>query len=104
MWWRGEDLNLRPSGYGPDELPDSSTPRPTRQVSTRLQAGSPLRAQLAADPSAKRHAARHRGARGGGRGGARRRGRGAPRGLLELLDDAPERIDVRLVLTEVARL
>src|SRR5262249_32795070 len=25
-WWRGEDLNLRPSGYEPDELPDCSTP------------------------------------------------------------------------------
>ena len=23
--WRGEDLNLRPSGYEPDELPDCST-------------------------------------------------------------------------------
>ena len=24
---RGKDLNLRPSGYEPDELPDCSTPR-----------------------------------------------------------------------------
>jgi hypothetical protein len=24
---RGQDLNLRPPGYGPDELPDCSTPR-----------------------------------------------------------------------------
>ncbi len=26
---RGQDLNLRPSGYEPDELPDCSTPRHT---------------------------------------------------------------------------
>jgi hypothetical protein len=25
--WRGQDLNLRPSGYEPDELPDCSTPQ-----------------------------------------------------------------------------
>ena len=28
IWLRGPDLNRRPSGYEPDELPSCSTPRP----------------------------------------------------------------------------
>ncbi len=29
IWLRGPDLNQRPSGYEPDELPGCSTPRST---------------------------------------------------------------------------
>ncbi len=31
-WWRGGDLNSRPSGYEPDELPGCSTPRSDHQL------------------------------------------------------------------------
>ena len=43
-WLRGPDLNQRPSGYEPDELPSCSTPRPifnkrkqTRYLLSRLR-------------------------------------------------------------------
>ena len=44
MEWNGltdrtEDLNLRPSGYEPDELPDCSTPRQDR-IHTGFAAGA----------------------------------------------------------------
>jgi hypothetical protein len=31
IWLRGRDLNPRPLGYDPNELPDCSTPRQQRQ-------------------------------------------------------------------------
>ncbi len=37
-WLRGPDLNRRPSGYEPDELPSCSTPRPNCTATTRGRA------------------------------------------------------------------
>ena len=40
-WWRGWDLNPRPSGYEPDELPDCSTPQRARYSQLSRVAMSP---------------------------------------------------------------
>jgi hypothetical protein len=37
MGLRGQDLNLRPSGYEPDELPDCSTPRLKTKIIASLR-------------------------------------------------------------------
>ena len=37
IWLRGRDLNPRPLGYEPNELPDCSTPRQTQYRNTSLQ-------------------------------------------------------------------
>ncbi len=46
IWLRGQDLNLRPSGYEPDELPGCSTPRQNNNAAPCFEAWTPRAVRL----------------------------------------------------------
>ena len=49
-WWRGLDLNQRPLGYEPNELPDCSTPLAEHDTSYCLVTGKPAPGALRPGP------------------------------------------------------